>query len=127
MKSRSYLIFFIYFIPDVLAILFSLIGSTLFAVSHFVIRGSKLTLFDVHVEYIFITACVVWYDSSKSTGLYNDPISKEIGQDVSNIFKNIAIQLVCLVIGLFVVKERCVDEVLRFGVRFYVGRDIADG
>jgi putative colanic acid biosynthesis UDP-glucose lipid carrier transferase len=111
MKSRSYLIFFIYFIPDVLAILLSLVVSTLFAVSHFVIPGSKLTFFDVHAEYIFIAASVVWYYSSKSTGLYNDPISKEIGQDVSNIFKNIAIQLVCLVIGFFVVKEHVLTRI----------------
>ncbi len=111
MKSRSYLILAIYFIPDVLAILLSLIVATLYSISHFVIPGSKYTLLDVHVEYICLVAGVVWYYSSKSTGLYNDPISKEISQDISNLFKNITIQLVCLVIGLFVVKEHVLTRV----------------
>src|SRR5450759_481484 len=87
MKSRSYLIFLIYFIPDLLAILLSVIVSTLYSISHYVIPGSKYSLLDVNPEYIFLLACIVWYYSSKSTGLYDDPISKEIGQDIANILK----------------------------------------
>jgi len=111
MKSRSYLIFFIYFIPDLLAILLSLVVSALFSISHFVIPGSTFTFLDVHIEYIYLVACVVWYYSSKSTALYDDPISKEVGQDVSNILKNIAIQLVCLVIALFVFKAHVLTRI----------------
>src|SRR5450759_1194401 len=114
MKSRSYLIFLIYFIPDLLAILLSVIVSTLYSISHYVIPGSNYSLLDVNPEYIYLLACIVWYYSSKSTGLYDDPISKEIGQDIANILKNVSIQIICLIIGLFVFKEHVLTRIFIF-------------
>lgn len=105
MKNRSSLIFLIYFIPDLLAILLSVVVSTLYSISHYVIPGSKYSLLDVNPEYIYLMACIVWYYSSRSTGLYDDPISKEVGQDIANILKNVSIQIICLIVGLFVFKE----------------------
>lgn len=114
MKSRSYLIFLIYFIPDLLAILLSVIVSTLYSISHYVIPGSTYSLLDVNPKYIYLLACIVWYYSSKSTGLYDDPISKEIGQDIANILKNVSIQIICLIIGLFVFKEHVLTRIFVF-------------
>lgn len=122
MKSRSYLIFLIYFIPDLLAILLSVVGSTMFSLSHYVIRGSKYSLMDVNPEYIYLLACIVWYYSSKSTGLYDDPISKEVGQDIANILKNVSIQIICLIIGLFIFKVHLLTRifVLVYGLTLVV-------
>ncbi len=114
MKSRSYLIFIIYFIPDLLAILLSVIVSTLYAISHYVIPGSKYSLLDVNPGYIYLLACIVWYYSSKSTGLYDDPISKEVGQDLANILKNVSFQIVCLIIGLFIFKVHVLTRIFVF-------------
>jgi putative colanic acid biosynthesis UDP-glucose lipid carrier transferase len=79
-----------------------------------VIPGSKFSLLDVNPEYIYLLACIVWYYSSKSTGLYDDPISKEIGQDIANILKNVSIQIICLIIGLFVFKEHVLTRIFVF-------------
>jgi putative colanic acid biosynthesis UDP-glucose lipid carrier transferase len=76
-----------------------------------VIRGSKYTLLDANPEYIFVLACIVWYYSSKSTGLYDDPISKEVGQDIANILKNVSIQIICLIIGLFIFKVHMLTRI----------------
>lgn len=104
MKSRSYLIFFLYFVPDLLAILLAMTASALFALSHYVIPGSTYSLLEVYPEYMYVLACIVWYYSSKSTGLYENPISKEISQDIANILTNVFVQIICLIIALFVFK-----------------------
>jgi putative colanic acid biosysnthesis UDP-glucose lipid carrier transferase len=86
----------------------------LYSISHYVIPGSNYSLLDVNPEYIYLLACIVWYYSSKSTGLYDDPISKEIGQDIANILKNVSIQIICLIIGLFVFKEHVLTRIFIF-------------
>lgn len=65
MKNWSYLIFIVYFVPDLSALLFSLIASALLVIWRFVISGSEFNFVDACVGYGYVPARVLWNYGSK--------------------------------------------------------------
>lgn len=110
MRTRTYVIFLIFLVSDLFALLLALILSALYSISPYVIHHSKYTLSNLDLPYIYLLLCIVWYLSARSTGIYNNPRSKSYSIDSYNILKNILFQVVCLVLILFVIKERALTR-----------------
>jgi putative colanic acid biosysnthesis UDP-glucose lipid carrier transferase len=105
MKTRNWLLFLILFLCDLSLVMISLIISALYSVSPYVIHTHRVALIHLNLPYIYLLLCVAWYFSSKSMGFYDDPIAKPLSLEVVYISKNIAIQIVFLVLILFLIKE----------------------
>lgn len=95
---------------DLIAILLALLLSALYSISPYVIHHSKYTLANLDLQYIYFLLSIVWYFSTQSTRLYDDPRSKLYSVDAYNILKNIFFQLICLILLLFVIKERALTR-----------------
>ena len=105
MRTRAVLLFLIYLIPDLAAIVLSLVISASYSISTYVIAGSTYTLAGLNLTYIGVLLCVVWYFSSKSTGLYDDLAVRPYSVEAFYILKNIIVQFLFLVLILFSMKE----------------------
>lgn len=99
------LVFLILWVCDLAAILTAIILSALLSISPEVIHGSRYTLANLNLQYMYLLQCFVWYFSSKSTGLYEDPFTKRYSNETFIVLKNLVFQIVSLVLVLFAVKE----------------------
>ena len=106
MKTRAHIIYLLYLVADLGAILFALLLSAMYSISSYVILHSKYTIENLDIQYFFLLLAFVWYFSARSSGLYDTSRTKVHSIDAYTILKNIFFQSVCLIILLFIIKER---------------------
>ena len=118
MRTRAALLFLLYLISDLAAILAALLLSALYSISPHVIFHSKHTLAGLNLTYIYFLLCFVWYFSSKSTGLYDDLVAKPYSLETFNVLKNLVFQFLFLILILFAVKERLLTRIFVLSYSF---------
>ncbi|MCX6136419.1 MAG: exopolysaccharide biosynthesis polyprenyl glycosylphosphotransferase [Ignavibacteriales bacterium] len=106
MRKRTSFTNILFLVSDLLAITISALLAALYSISPLVIPKTTFTLDSLNLQYVCLLACIVWYFSSRSTGLNDSPARRTIRVDVIYLLRNIVSQIVFLILGLFVVKER---------------------
>lgn len=111
MRTRVHLIYLLYLSVDLIAILLALLLSAIFSISPYVIPyPNPYTIAGLEIWNIYLLLAIVWYFSARSTGLYDNSRSKLYSIDAYNILKNIFFQIVCLMLVLFIIKERALTR-----------------
>jgi putative colanic acid biosysnthesis UDP-glucose lipid carrier transferase len=110
MRTRITIIYLLYLFVDWVALFFALLLSAVYSLSPYIIQHSKYTIADLDLQYIYFLLCFVWYFSARSSGIYNDSRPKLYSIEAYNIVKNILFQIICLILILFVVKEKALTR-----------------
>ena len=105
MRTRAAVLTIVYLIMDLAAIALSLLLSAMYSISTHVIAGSRFTLAELNLPPIGILLCLLWYFSTKSTGLYDNRALRPYSVEVVYALKNIVVQFLTLILILFSLKD----------------------
>jgi len=97
---------YLYIAADIIAILFSLYIATIYSTSPLVIKKTNINSSNMNHAYIVLLTFIAWYISLKIVQPKAEYEKLFLFIDLINIVKSVAVQVVVIIIGLFLVKER---------------------